>query len=89
MQITINDNVVQVNGTDWKELSAGKKMLYAVLIPIILLFTLIVVIFAISIGLGAVAIALPFVLVVVVIACIIGFLALFIGLPIALFKRKS
>ena len=87
MQITINDEGVKVNGKDWKELSAGKKITYAVLFPFLILFCLVVAVLAICIALGAVAIVVPVVMVIVVIALVLCFVGVAIWLPIAIFRR--
>jgi len=87
MQLTINESGVNVNGKNWRDLSFGKRILYTVLIPIVVLLALIVAVFAVSIALGAVALVFPVVLVAVIFACIVALLAIAIWLPIAIFKK--
>ena len=87
LKVSINQEGVFVNDTNWKDLSLSKKLLWTVLIPIILILALIVAILAVSIALGAVALAVPLVLAAVIIACVIGFIALVIWIPIAIIKK--
>ena len=89
LNVNITKEGVFVNDTNWRDLSLGKKLLWTVLIPIILILALIVAIIAVSVALGAVALAVPIVLAAVIVACVIGFIALVIWIPIAIIKRKN
>ena len=78
---------VTVNGIPWRDLPAGKRILYAIVIPLAIIIGVVFAIFGLGLALGILTIAIPIVLGAAILACVIGGVVLLIGLPIALIKH--
>jgi hypothetical protein len=87
MKINITKEGIFINETNWKDISVGKKVLYAGLIPFLTIIAIVVSILAITLALGAVALVIPFVLIIVTFVIAIVIIILVIVLPIALITK--